>query len=47
MTDKTMIKLFQNPEVRLKLDEEIDEYYFSVGDIVGIFVRVKNLSQNW
>ena len=44
MNEQTKIKLFQNQEERLKWDEEIEEYYFSVVDVVGIFlVRVKTL----
>ena len=45
MTDETKIKLFQNQEVRLKWDDEIEEYYFSVVDVIGILSGSKNLSQ--
>ena len=47
MTDETKIKLFQNQEVRLKWDDEIGEYYFSVVDVVGILSESKNPSQYW
>ena len=47
MTDETKIKLFQNQEVRLKWDDEIEEYYFSVVDVIGILSGSKNLSQYW
>lgn len=47
MTEETKIKLFQNQEVRLKWDEEIEEYYFSVIDVVGILSGSKNPSQYW
>lgn len=47
MTDETKIKLFQNQEVRLKWDDEIEEYYFSVVDVVGILSESKNPSQYW
>ena len=47
MTDETKIKLFQNQEVRLKWDDEIEEYYFSVVDVVGILSESKNSSQYW
>ena len=47
MVDETKIKLFQNQEVRLKWDDEIEEYYFSVVDVVGILSESKNPSQYW
>ena len=47
MTDETKIKLFQDQEVRLKWDDEIEEYYFSVVDVVGILSESKNPSQYW
>lgn len=47
MTDETKIKLFQNPEVRLKWDDEIEEYYFSVVDVVGILTESKNPRKYW
>ena len=42
MTKETKIKLFQNQEVRLKWDDEIGEYKFSVIDVVGILSESKN-----
>ena len=45
MTDETKIKLFQNQELRLKWDDEIEDYYFSVVDVVGILSESKNPSQ--
>ncbi len=47
MTDETKIKLFQNQEVRLKWDDEIGEYYFSVVDVVGILSGSKNPNNYW
>ena len=47
MDNETKIKLFQNKEVRLKWDDEIEEYYFSVVDVVGILSESKNPSQYW
>ena len=47
MTDETKIKLFQNQEVRLKWDDEIEEYYFSVVDVVGILTESKNPRKYW
>ena len=36
MTEETDIKLFQNQEIRTKWDEEIEEYYFLVIDVIAI-----------
>ena len=47
MANETKIKLFQNQEVRLKWDEEIGEYYFSVVDVVGILSESKNPRKYW
>lgn len=47
MNEDTKIKLFQNNKIRLKWDEEIEEYYFSVVDVVGILSESKNPSQYW
>ena len=47
MAKETKIKLFQNQEVRLKWDEEIEEYYFSVIDVVGILSESKNPRKYW
>ena len=42
MNEDTKIKLFQNNKIRLKWDDEIEEYYFSVADVVGILSESKN-----
>ena len=47
MDNETKIKLFQNQEVRLKWDDEIEEYYFSVVDVVGILSESKNPNNYW
>ena len=47
MTKETKIKLFQNQEVRLKWDDEIGEYKFSVIDVVGILSESKNPRKYW
>jgi len=47
MNEQTKIKLFQNYEVRLKWDDEIEEYYFSVVDVVGILSESKNPRKYW
>lgn len=47
MTNETMVRLFQNKKVRLKWDEEIGDYYFSVVDVVGILSESKNPNNYW
>ena len=47
MTEETKIKLFQNQKVRYKWDDELDEYQFSVIDVVGILSESKNPSNYW
>ena len=47
MSDETKINLFQNQEVRLKWDDEIGDYYFSVIDVVGILSESKNPRKYW
>ena len=47
MTEETKIKLFQNQKVRYKWDDELEEYQFSVIDVVGILSESKNPSQYW
>jgi hypothetical protein len=47
MANEIIIKLFQNQEVRLKWDDEIEEYYFSVVDVVGILSGSKNPNNYW
>lgn len=47
MAEETDIKLFQNQEIRTKWDEELEEYYFSVIDVIAILTESKNPSQYW
>lgn len=47
MNEEYEIKLFQNEEVRTKWDSEIEEYYFSVVDVVGILSGSKNPNRYW
>ena len=47
MTEETKIKLFQNQKVRYKWDAELEEYQFSVIDVVGILSESKNPSNYW
>jgi hypothetical protein len=41
------IKIFESKEIRAKWDEDIEDYYFSVIDVVGILSESKNPSQYW
>lgn len=47
MTEETDIILFQNQEIRANWDEETEEYYFSVIDVIAILTESKNPSQYW
>lgn len=47
MAEETKIKLFQNQKVRYKWDDELEEYQFSVIDVVGILSESKNPRKYW
>ena len=47
MVDETKIKLFQNQKIRTKWDEEIEDWYFSVIDVVGVLSESKNPRKYW
>ena len=47
MTEETDIILFQNQEIRTKWDEEIEEHYFSVIDVIAILTESKNPRDYW
>lgn len=47
MTNKNEIKLFQNSQIRTKWDSEIEDYYFSVIDVIAVLTESKNPSQYW
>ena len=47
MTEETKIKLFQNQKVRYKWDDELEEYQFSVIDVVGILSDSNNPRKYW
>ena len=47
MTNKNEIKLFQNSQIRTKWDSEIEDYYFSVIDVIAVLTESKNSSQYW
>lgn len=41
------IKIFQNHQIRTKWDNKIEDYYFSVIDVVGVLSESKNPSAYW
>ncbi len=47
MTEETKIILFKGYEIRTRWDEEIEEYYFSVIDVVGALSESKNPRRYW
>lgn len=47
MNKKTNIKLFQNKEIRTKWDDEIQDYYFSIIDVIGVLTESKNPKRYW
>jgi hypothetical protein len=47
MSHKNTIKLFRNKEIRTLWDEEEEDYYFSVIDIVGVLSESKNPRRYW
>lgn len=47
MTNKNEIKLFQNRQIRTKWDSKIEDYYFSVIDVIAVLTESKNPSQYW
>lgn len=47
MVEEIKIKLFQDKGIRAKWDSEIEDYYYSVIDIVGVLSESKNLRKYW
>ena len=47
MDEKNQIKLFENKEIRAKWDSGIEDYYFSVIDVVGVLSESKNPRKYW
>lgn len=41
------IKLFQDKKIRTKWDSDIEDYYFSVIDVIAVLTESKNPSQYW
>ena len=47
LKEKTNIILFQNKEIRTKWDDEIQDYYFSVIDVIEVLTESKNPANYW
>lgn len=47
LTNKNEIKLFQNEQIRTKWDSEIEDYYFSVIDVIAVLTESKNPNRYW
>ena len=47
MVEEITIKLFQDQGIRAKWDSEIEDYYYSVIDIIGILTESKNPRKYW
>ena len=47
MDNETSVMLFQNQKIRYIWDEETEEYYFSVIDVVGVLSQSKNPGNYW
>lgn len=44
---KNNIKLFNDRKIRTKWDEEIQDYYFSVIDVIAVLTESKNPRRYW
>jgi prophage antirepressor-like protein len=47
MSNKNSIKLFKNREIRVVWDEDKEEWFFSVIDVVGVLSKSKNPNRYW
>ena len=47
MTEETVIKLFQDKRVRVVWDNEQEEWYFSIVDVVKILTESTNPNNYW
>ena len=45
--EKNSIKLFESQEIRAKWDDEIEDYYFSIIDVVAVLTDSKNPNAYW
>ena len=47
MDEKYAIKLFEEYKIRTKWDSEIDDYYYSVIDVIAVLTESKNPNRYW
>ena len=47
MDEKYAIKLFEEYKIRTKWDPEIEDYYYSVIDIIAVLTESKNPRRYW
>lgn len=47
MSEKTDVMLFKDSRIRYIWDEELEEYFFSVIDVVGVLSQSKNPNNYW
>lgn len=47
LTNENGIKLFQNSQIRTKWDSDIEDYYFSVIDVISVLTGSKNPRDYW
>lgn len=47
MDKKNNVKLFDNKKIRTKWDSEIEDYYFSVIDVIAVLTESKNPRRYW
>ncbi len=47
MSKSNEIKLFNDKQIRTVWDDEIEDYYFSIVDVIGILTESKNSSAYW
>ena len=47
MDEKYAIKLFEEYKIRTKWDPEIEDYYYSVIDVIAVLTESKNSSAYW
>ena len=47
MTEKNSIKIFNDKKIRTKWDEEIEDYYYSVIDVIAVLTNSKNPQNYW
>ena len=45
--DEFEIKLFENQQIRRKWDAELEDYYYSIVDVIGIFTESNNPNRYW